>query len=80
MCFFSTSSNHCRRVQFSHLAFIHLYVAQLNLKSSIILKHAAPQSEDYNVEQIHFHWGHRHDDTNGSEHSLEGKFYPLEVW
>ncbi len=44
-----------------------------------MLKNVAPQSEDYQVQQVHFHWGHSNDNINGSEHLLEGKSYPLEV-
>lgn len=32
---------------------------------------------NYIAAQFHFHWGH--DSTEGSEHTLEGKAYPLEV-
>ncbi len=55
-------------------------IVQLKFKSGDVLKNVAPLSEDYIVEQIHFHWGHQSDNTNGSEHALEGRFYPLEVW
>ena len=34
--------------------------------------------EDYNVKQIHFHWGSN--DNKGSEHTLKSNKYPLEVW
>lgn len=54
-------------------------LVQLNLKSSYVLKQVAPWSEDYNVEQLHFHWSHHHDNVNGSEHTVEGQHYPLEV-
>ena len=56
-----------------------MIIAQLNIKNHYVLKHVAPLSEDYKVEQIHFHWGHLHDNTSGSEHLLEGRSYPLEV-
>ena len=55
------------------------FIAQLNLKNHYVLKNVAPQSKDYNVEQIHFHWGHSSDLANGSEHLLNGRSYPLEV-
>ncbi|CAF1358037.1 unnamed protein product [Rotaria sordida] len=55
------------------------HTAQLNLKNHFVLKNVAPASEDYRVEQIHFHWGHANDDVNGSEHLLEGRSYPLEM-
>ena len=54
-------------------------LAQLNLKNRYIVKNIAPESEDYKVEQVHFHWGHSNDNTNGSEHLHEGQSYPLEV-
>jgi carbonic anhydrase len=31
----------------------------------------------YVLEQFHFHWGNAN--NNGSEHSVNGVFYPLEV-
>ncbi|CAF3312366.1 unnamed protein product [Rotaria socialis] len=55
------------------------YSAQLELKNHYVLKNVAPESEDYKVEQIHFHWGHSEDYVNGSEHLLEGLPYPLEM-
>ncbi|CAF3486244.1 unnamed protein product [Rotaria socialis] len=55
------------------------HTAQLNLKNHFVLKNIAPGSEDYKVEQIHFHWGHANNDNNGSEHLLEGQAYPLEM-
>lgn len=54
-------------------------LVQLNLRSAYVLKQVAPLSEDYYAEQLHFHWGHAHDNVNGSEHTLEGQHYPLEV-
>ncbi len=54
-------------------------LAQLNIKNRYELKHIAPESEDYKVEQVHFHWGHSNDNINGSEHTNEGQSYPLEV-
>ena len=54
-------------------------LAQLNLKNRYLLKNLAPASEDYQVEQLHFHWGHANDDYFGSEHLHEGQSYPLEV-
>jgi len=32
---------------------------------------------DYQILQLHFHWGS--DDSKGSEHTLDGKMYPLEL-
>jgi carbonic anhydrase len=55
------------------------HTAQLNLPNYYVLKHVAPSSEDYKVEQIHFHWGHSNDNRNGSEHLHEGQAYPLEM-
>jgi carbonic anhydrase len=55
------------------------HTAQLNLKGQYVIKNVAPQSENYKVEQIHFHWGHANDNINGSEHLYEGKAYPLEM-
>ena len=36
-----------------------------------------PLSGEYQMLQLHFHWGG--DDTRGSEHTIDGKEYPLEV-
>lgn len=36
-------------------------------------------SEDFHVEQLHFHWGGGENNTVGSEHLLEGESFPLEV-
>ncbi|CAG5126502.1 unnamed protein product, partial [Candidula unifasciata] len=33
--------------------------------------------EKYKLEQMHFHWGCN--DTRGSEHSVDGQFFPLEI-
>lgn len=55
------------------------HTAQLNLQNYYVLKNVAPESEDYKVEQIHFHWGHQNDNMNGSEHLHEGQSYPLEM-
>jgi carbonic anhydrase len=33
---------------------------------------------EYGVWQYHFHWGSS--DQWGSEHTIDGKPYPLEVW
>jgi hypothetical protein len=54
-------------------------IAQLHLPNHYVLKNVAPESEDYKVEQLHFHWGHSNDNTQGSEHLHEGQPYPLEV-
>lgn len=32
---------------------------------------------NYSTLQFHFHWGSR--DTNGSEHKVDSKRYPMEV-
>ena len=54
-------------------------IVQLNLQNHYVLKNVAPGSEDYKVEQVHFHWGHSGDNIHGSEHLHEGNSYPLEV-
>merc|ERR1712002_645565 len=33
--------------------------------------------DDYQILQLHFHWGA--DDTKGSEHTIDGKMFPLEL-
>ena len=58
-----------------------LSLAQLSFSNSdYIVKHIAPCSEDYIVAQLYFHWGHSTNNTDGSEHLLEGRAYPLEVF
>ena len=32
---------------------------------------------EYNVGQFHFHWGR--DDSRGSEHTIDGRQFPMEV-
>jgi hypothetical protein len=49
------------------------------MKSSYVLKNVTPESDDYYVEQIHFHWGPVNNNVQGSEHLREGRSYPLEV-
>ena len=36
-----------------------------------------PLASDYQILQLHFHWGA--DDTQGSEHTLDGVSYPMEM-
>ena len=36
-----------------------------------------PLSGEYQVLQLHFHWGK--DDTRGSEHTYDGREYPIEL-
>lgn len=36
-----------------------------------------PLAVKYNFEQFHFHWGNN--DTEGSEHRVDGKMYPAEL-
>jgi carbonic anhydrase len=55
-----------------------LSTARINMHNHFVIKHLAPQSEDYVVDHVHFHWGDV-DSMNGSEHLLEGQSYPLEV-
>lgn len=33
--------------------------------------------KSYQLAQFHFHWGRN--DSEGSEHTVDGKMYPLEV-
>jgi hypothetical protein len=56
-----------------------LSLAQLHINGIYIVKNIAPCSGDFIVEQVHFHWGHSNNNTNGSEHLLETQSYPLEV-
>ena len=36
-----------------------------------------PLASDYQIVQLHFHWGA--DDTQGSEHTLDGSSFPMEM-
>jgi hypothetical protein len=54
-------------------------LAQLNLNSTYLVRNIALSDGDYLVEQLHFHWGHSNNNTDGSEHLLETQAYPLEV-
>jgi len=59
------------------------HTAQLDVISTLpgdvgILKGGPlPAGSEYQILQFHFHWGA--DDTKGSEHTLNGKMFPLEV-
>ncbi|UJR14067.1 hypothetical protein I4U23_001064 [Adineta vaga] len=55
------------------------YTAVINIPHHYVLKNLAPGSEDYIVEQIHFHWGHHKDNVTGSEHLLNNESFPLEM-
>jgi len=57
------------------------HTAQLDVVSSLpgdvgILS-GGHLTDDYQILQLHFHWGS--DDTRGSEHTLDGKMFPIEV-
>lgn len=76
----TTATRVSKRVDLDGLIIVVVDVAaQLNLKGRYVLKNVAPESEDYNVEQLHFHWGQQNDYVNGSEHLREGQSFPLEV-
>jgi len=55
------------------------HTAQLSLPNRYVLKNVAPSSEDYKVEQLHFHWSDSNDNIDGSEHWLNGQSFPLEM-
>ena len=67
------------RYPFNHSLIFSVILAQMSIKNRYLLKNIAPASEDYKVEQLHFHWGHSNNDLVGSEHLHEGQSYPLEV-
>lgn len=52
-------------------------VGSNNPKDSIISVLGGPLHVPYIVEQFHFHWGSR--DGRGSEHSINGRFFPMEM-
>lgn len=54
-----------------------LFIAQTNILGSLHVSGGGLDS-DYQVAQFHFHWGSN--DTNGSEHTIDGMAYPMEVF
>jgi len=57
------------------------HTAQLDvvatLPGDVGILSGGPLTGDYQILQLHFHWGA--DDTKGSEHTLDGKMFPLEM-
>lgn len=53
------------------------HTIQINIDNDDIYLMNGGLDGKYIATQFHFHWGH--DDTEGSEHTLEGKAYPLEL-
>ena len=54
-----------------------LFSASLSLSGATLTLSGGGLPEDFTFEQLHFHWGAS--DTTGSEHTLDGAQYPLEV-
>lgn len=52
------------------------HTAQVNVYGEILLK-GGGLSGMYGLDHVHFHWGKN--DKQGSEHSVKGKHFPLEV-
>ena len=44
---------------------------------SVLELSGGPLTKKYKFEQFHFHWGNN--DSEGSEHRVNGKMYPAEV-
>jgi len=57
------------------------HTAQLDviatLEGDVGVLSGGPLNGDYQILQLHFHWGS--DDTKGSEHTLNGKMFPMEL-
>jgi len=57
------------------------HTAQLDvvetLATDVGILTGGPLTGEYQILQLHFHWGS--DDTKGSEHTLDGKMFPLEM-
>ena len=57
---------------------INVSLTKYTLKFFLILEvWGGPLSKIYKFEQFHFHWGGK--DSEGSEHTVDGKMYPAEV-
>ena len=48
-----------------------------SFSSAVVRLSGGNLRNSYRVDGVHFHWGI--DDTEGSEHTIDGKKYPLEV-
>lgn len=55
------------------------FAVQLNVPTgtTITITGGGLQEGTYRLAQFHVHWGA--DNTVGSEHTVDGKFYPVEV-
>lgn len=59
------------------LANVHGHTAQVTLSGKAIYLNRGSLPNKYKLEQFHFHWGHSNEE--GSEHSIDGVHYPMEV-
>jgi len=53
------------------------WIVQVNVNVKTISVSCSRLNGTYVLEQFHFHWGVNN--INGSEHSVDGMFYPFEV-
>ena len=59
------------------LLLVDAHTVQVNLPVTTATISGGGLSGQYVLEQFHHHWGR--DDTEGSEHLVDGKVHPLEV-
>ena len=57
--------------------FFLLFSAQVSVDGSDLSITGGSLGGQYNFAQFHFHWGPN--DNSGSEHTMDGDMYPLEV-
>ena len=57
--------------------YIKCLAVQVDMPDNSIKMSGADLFATFTLSQFHFHWGP--DDTTGSEHTVNGKSYPLEV-
>ncbi|KAK6967451.1 carbonic anhydrase 2, partial [Biomphalaria glabrata] len=53
------------------------HTAEVLYSGSDVLLSGGNLPDTYKLVQFHFHWGGK--DSNGSEHLIDGKYFPMEV-
>ncbi|KAK0047511.1 carbonic anhydrase 2, partial [Biomphalaria pfeifferi] len=53
------------------------HTAEVVYSGSDVLLSGGNLPDTYKLEQFHFHWGGK--DSNGSEHLIDGKYFPMEL-
>ena len=54
-----------------------LFTAKFSLESGTITTNGGSLGTQYDVIQFHLHWGATN--SKGSEHTVDGSYYPMEV-